>query len=453
MVPITICGQCFLCKVVDPSNQAFLVTKDTTMSIQPPTNNLDPLLSHKLGDILQSKKFSRLAIEKFPIQLIYLLSLGTEGTLLDSTDLCLVYPQNQIHVTSLGNKSVCFIGTSKYPLKSLLQEMSQVPETLVILLNCSRNAELRQASFVRVELCLHDLMKMVGLGSHGSLESTARPQSISKEFLVNHLSQHHEHIENNCIASLKNRLAHKSFVKVEPLEAMWSAFAGYEKVKNLLERILYRYSDSPDRIKNLAIKMPKGILLYGPTGCGKTCIIKSIAAFNRYHVLYLKISSLFDKYLGDTEQKIREAFAFVRKHSPCVLFMDGIDILAPRRGSFLESNDTTGISNRTLTTLLNEMDGVAGESGSIVIAKTHNLQRLDDAILRPGRFDYCIQVSKPDDLDRLEIIEMYSKEGISKGEKEEIANATRGLSGAAVIGALYSFLIHKNSLHMHQEWT
>ncbi|KAJ2321396.1 hypothetical protein IWW52_000773 [Coemansia sp. RSA 2704] len=161
----------------------------------------------------------------------------------------------------------------------------------------------------------------------------------------------------------------------------WTDIGGYEEIKQKLQRFVQlATSETPSR---LGIKPPSGILLYGPSGCGKTAMAQAMIGESKCNVINIRGSELFSKYLGETEARLRRLFEAARAAAPCIVFMDEVDsIAAKREWAAVESG---GPALRVLSTLLNEMDGVHETHGVVVIGCTNQLDKIDDAIARPGK--------------------------------------------------------------------
>jgi SpoVK/Ycf46/Vps4 family AAA+-type ATPase len=171
----------------------------------------------------------------------------------------------------------------------------------------------------------------------------------------------------------------------------WSDIGGYEEVKSqLIETVIWPTIHS-DRFQRMNIEPPRGVLLFGPPGCSKTMMARAIATESRMNFVSVKGPEVFSKWVGDSEQAIRELFRVARQASPCVIFFDEIDALAANRNS-----EDGGVSGRVLTQLLTEMDGVNSMTQVIVVAATNRPHVLDAALLRPGRLDRLIYVGLPD---------------------------------------------------------
>ncbi|MGC9097128.1 MAG: ATP-binding protein, partial [Infirmifilum sp.] len=179
------------------------------------------------------------------------------------------------------------------------------------------------------------------------------------------------------------------------------------------------------------IDPPKGILLYGPPGTGKTLLAKAVATESEANFVSIKGPEIFSKWVGESERAIREIFRKARQAAPSVIFIDEIDALAPMRG--LVSTDS-GVTERVVSQLLTEMDGLERLEGVVVIAATNRPDIIDPALLRPGRFDRLIYVPPPDEKARLEIFKVHTKRMPLAEDVDlaELAKRTEGYTGADI---------------------
>ncbi|KAJ3333412.1 hypothetical protein HDU76_008436 [Blyttiomyces sp. JEL0837] len=195
---------------------------------------------------------------------------------------------------------------------------------------------------------------------------------------------------------------------VKPSQAGESGFItqkpdiGWDEVGGRLQRLALLPFRSPETFTRLGVKPPAGILLYGPSGCGKTLMIRALASNSPMNFISVSGSQIFSKYFGESEATLRRVFDTARRLSPCILFFDDIDTLGTRRE--WEEDGTSGVNERVLSTLLNEMDGVGDRKGVVVVAATNLPEMLDDALLRPGRLDQHIYVPMPSLDDRISIL-------------------------------------------------
>ncbi len=202
--------------------------------------------------------------------------------------------------------------------------------------------------------------------------------------------------------------------------------AGINEVKEELQEIV-DFLKNPSKYRNFGIKLPKGVLLVGPPGVGKTMIAKAVAGEANVPFFYQSGSSFVQIYVGIGAKRVRELFAYAKKYAPSIIFIDEIDAVGKARGNY--RNDER---ESTLNQLLSEMDGFEDSSGVIVIAATNKIEVLDEALLRSGRFDRRVFVSLPDKKEREAIIKIYLKNKKHNIDIKNIADITVGFSGAAL---------------------
>ena len=194
-------------------------------------------------------------------------------------------------------------------------------------------------------------------------------------------------------------------ILVETPNIGWNDIGGLEKIKQDLKEAVewpIKYTESFER---LGIKPPKGILLYGSPGTGKTLLAKAVAKESEANFIQVKGPSLLSMWVGKSEEGVRKVFERARQVAPCIIFFDEIDALAGKRGQ--ESG--TKVTERVLNQMLAEMDGIEDMKGVIVVAATNRPDLLDSALLRPGRFDRILLVDIPDKESRKKILEIHTK--------------------------------------------
>lgn len=202
--------------------------------------------------------------------------------------------------------------------------------------------------------------------------------------------------------------------------------AGLEEIKEELSETI-DFINNPYKYKRMGAKIPKGIMFYGPPGTGKTLLAKSVAGETNASFMYASGSEFVEKYVGVGAKRVRTLFEKARKEAPCIIFIDEIDAIGSKRNS--ESNNE---KDQTLNQLLVELDGFNSNETVIVIGATNRLDLLDDALLRPGRFDRHIYVGNPNVNARQKILQVHTKDKpIDRTvDIESIAKKTTGLSGA-----------------------
>jgi transitional endoplasmic reticulum ATPase len=217
-------------------------------------------------------------------------------------------------------------------------------------------------------------------------------------------------------------------VYIEVATVHWGDIGGLEEVKQHLKESVEWPIKSPEIFERLGIKPPKGILLYGPPGCGKTLLARAVATESEANFISIKGPEVFSKWVGESEKAIREVFRKARMAAPAVVFFDEMDSLTPQRGGTSDS----GVSERVISQLLTEMDGILSLQDIVVVAATNRPNLIDPAILRPGRFDRLIYVPEPDEQSRLQILKLYSANmPLAKDvDLNQVALQTKFYSGA-----------------------
>jgi len=228
----------------------------------------------------------------------------------------------------------------------------------------------------------------------------------------------------------------------------WTDIGGYEDVKSqLIEAVIWPIAHA-DQFLALSVEPPRGVLLYGPPGCSKTMMARAIATESSMNFIAVKGPEIFSKWVGESEQAIRDLFRKARQASPCVIFFDEIDAIATQRGG------DEGVSNRVLTQILTEMDGVSTVKQVVVVAATNRPQVLDPALLRPGRLDRLVYVGLPDDQARKSIVEAALKKvphvlGEERNQYEtDLVKATDGFTGAEIVMLVKEAAIECMRMHV-----
>ena len=179
------------------------------------------------------------------------------------------------------------------------------------------------------------------------------------------------------------------------------------------------------------VKPPKGILLYGPPGTGKTLIAKAVANESEANFISIKGPELISKWVGESEKGVREVFRKARAAAPCVIFFDEVDAIAPRRKS---GESDSQVTERVVSQLLTEMDGLEELKGVVVLGATNRPDIIDEALLRPGRFDKLLRVPPPDKEGRIEILKIHTKKKPLAKDVDiaKLAEMTEGYTGAQI---------------------
>jgi len=222
----------------------------------------------------------------------------------------------------------------------------------------------------------------------------------------------------------------------------FSHVAGINDVKEELEEII-DFLKNPKKYRDFDIRLPKGVLLVGPPGVGKTLIAKAVAGEADVPFFYQSAASFVQIYVGMGAKRVSELFAKAKQMAPSIIFIDEIDAVGKRRGGF--SNDER---EATLNQLLTEMDGFEESSGVMVLAATNKIEVLDDALLRAGRFDRRVHIPLPDFKERVSTLQLYLKDKNHSIDIEKIAQMTIGFNTAALEtlvneAALYALRVDK----------
>ncbi len=240
-------------------------------------------------------------------------------------------------------------------------------------------------------------------------------------------------------------------VFIENPDVKWDEVGGLNDIKQELQEAVEWPMKYPTLYDKLGHKMPRGILLHGASGTGKTLLAKAVATESEANFVSVRGPELLSKWVGESERGIREIFRRARQSSPCVVFFDEIDSIAPIRGGGAE----TQVTERVVSQLLTELDGMQDMHGVVVLAATNRADMIDPALLRPGRFDKIIQIPLPDKESRQRILEINAEEiPFVKDPNSpdyvnfvKLAEATEGFSGAdvaAIANTAVSFVIHEH---------
>ncbi|BAB65545.1 AAA family ATPase [Sulfurisphaera tokodaii] len=210
----------------------------------------------------------------------------------------------------------------------------------------------------------------------------------------------------------------------------WDMIGGYDDVKKEIKE----YIEIPLKYKEIAkkygLRPPKGILLFGPPGCGKSLMMRALANEAKINFIYVNVSDIMSKWYGESEARLRELFANARKNAPCILFFDEIDTIGVKR----ESHTGDSVTPRLLSLMLSEIDGLQSEDGVIIVGSTNVPHLLDKALLRAGRFDKLIYIGVPDKKSRKEIFLIHCK-NMPLGEDvdfDKLAEMTERFTGADI---------------------
>ncbi|XP_012877565.1 PREDICTED: spermatogenesis-associated protein 5 [Dipodomys ordii] len=238
---------------------------------------------------------------------------------------------------------------------------------------------------------------------------------------------------NDFLQGMKNiRPSAMREVAIDVPNVSWSDIGGMENVKLKLKQAVEWPLKHPESFIRMGIQPPKGVLLYGPPGCSKTMIAKALANESGLNFLAIKGPELMNKYVGESERAVREIFRKARQVAPSIIFFDELDALAVERGS---SSGSGNVADRVLAQLLTEMDGIEQLKDVTILAATNRPDRIDKALMRPGRIDTIIYVPLPDGATRKEILTLQFRSMPISNEVDldELVLQTEKYSGAEII--------------------
>lgn len=220
-------------------------------------------------------------------------------------------------------------------------------------------------------------------------------------------------------------------VQIQKPNVKWEDVGGLANVKDELSEAIEWPLKHADLFDEADVKPPKGILLYGSPGTGKTMIAKAVATNSEANFISVKGPELISKWVGESEKGVREVFRKARQAAPSVIFFDEIDAIAPRRGgTFGDSN----VTERVVSQLLTELDGLEDLRNVVTIGATNRIDIVDTALLRPGRFDRIVEVPIPDKESRMKILRIHTKKKVLDNDVdlEKLVNLTEGWTGADI---------------------
>ncbi|WP_414468352.1 CDC48 family AAA ATPase [Methanobacterium sp. ACI-7] len=255
------------------------------------------------------------------------------------------------------------------------------------------------------------------------LEEQTIPQEVLEKLFV----RNDDFME--ALKSISPSALREVFIEVPNIH--WEDIGGLEELKETLKEAVEWPLTNAEDFRRIGIQPSKGILLFGPPGTGKTMLSKAVATESKANFISVKGSEILSKWFGESERKITEIFKKAKQASPCIVFFDEIDAIAPMRGSGLGEPK---VVERMVNTLLSEMDGLEELRGVIVIGATNRPDLIDAALLRPGRFDEVVLVPPPDEKARQDILKVHVKNMALDNDIDikSLAKRTEGYSGADI---------------------
>ncbi len=321
-------------------------------------------------------------------------------------EICISIPDRQ------GRKEILDIHSRGMPLASdvNLDHLASITHGFV---GADLEALCREAAMI----CLRRIMPEIDFASaHIPYEALAKLEVHMADFLV-------------ALREVEPSAIREVFVEVP--EVRWSDVGGLQEVKQqLIEAVIWPLSHA-DFFAQAHVAPPKGILLCGPPGCGKTLLAKAVAKESQVNFISVKGPSLLSKYVGESEKGVREVFRKAKQAAPCIIFFDEIDALVPVRGT---GGTDSHVTERVIGQFLAEMDGVEELNGVLVLGATNRPDILDPALVRPGRFDVLLEIPLPDQTGREEIfrIGLRDKPLADDIRLDELAAKTSEFNGAEI---------------------
>jgi transitional endoplasmic reticulum ATPase len=231
----------------------------------------------------------------------------------------------------------------------------------------------------------------------------------------------------------------------------WEDVGGLQQVKEELAEAIEWPLKHANLFAEANIEPPKGILLYGPPGTGKTMIAKAVAATSEANFISIKGPELISKWVGESEKGVREVFRKARQAAPCVIFFDELDAIAPRRRGGSEGD--AHVTERVISQMLTELDGLEDLKGVVVIGATNRPDIIDEALLRPGRFDRILEVQAPDKEARKHIFQIHTKKKPLESDVnlDKLVEMTEGMTGADIAALVNAAAMSAIKEHVTQK--
>ena len=216
----------------------------------------------------------------------------------------------------------------------------------------------------------------------------------------------------------------------------WKDVGGLDDVKQVLSETVVWPIRVPGLFKHVGM-VPRGVLLFGPTGVGKTLVVRALAHESKFNLISVKGSEFLSKWVGETEHAVRETFRKAKQVAPCIVFFDELDALTPfRKGGSIDSSSSEGVLERVVSTLITEIDSLEDLNNVFIVAATNRPDHVDPALVRPGRFDRLVFIRKPDTPTRLTILQVLTRKLPLSDDADltKIAEVTLNATGADLDG-------------------
>lgn len=288
--------------------------------------------------------------------------------------------------TAIARSEILQIHTRGMPLEEgvQLEHIAKITHGFV-------GADLASLAREAAMKCLRRYLPEIDLGKPIPAEILEKMKVTSKDF-------------NDALKEIEPSAMREVLVEVPKVS--WDDVGGLEQVKKELHEAVELPLEDPESFARMGIRPPKGVLLFGAPGTGKTLIARAIATESKANFITIKGPEIMSKWVGESEKAVRTIFKKAKQVSPSIVFLDEIDAIAPKRGS---SSDT-GATERVVNQLLTSMDGLEDLENVFVIAATNRPDIVDPALLRPGRFDKLLLIPVPDEASRLKVLQVHTRD-------------------------------------------
>src|SRR2546427_369528 len=320
-----------------------------------------------------------------------------------------------------------FYGESEARLREIFQKAQETAPSIIFIDEMDAIAPKREEVYGEVErrVVAQLLSLMDGMGARGNIiviGATNRPNAIDPAL------RRPGRFDREIEIGVPDKMGMRE-VYIEVPSVNWADVGGLTGVKQELQEAVEWPIKRPEVFKRVGIRPPKGILLFGPPGCGKTMLARAVPTESEANFISIKGPEVFSKWVGESEKAIREVFRRGRTAAPSIVFFDELDSVASRRGTASGDGDA---SERVISQLLTEMDGIESLVNVVVIGASNRPDMIDPAILRPGRFDRLIYVPAPDRATRLQTLKIHARNMplAQDVDLDQIASQAAGYSGA-----------------------
>jgi transitional endoplasmic reticulum ATPase len=305
--------------------------------------------------------------------------------------------------TAAGRQEIMQIHTRGMPLEENVQmdHIAKITHGFV-------GADLASLAREAAMKCLRRYLPEIDLGKPIPAEILERMKVTAQDF-------------NDALKEIEPSAMREVFIEVP--RVTWGDVGGLDNVKKELHEAVELPLDDPGSFTRLGIKPPRGVLLFGAPGTGKTLLARAIATESKANFISIKGPEIMSKWVGESEKAVRMIFKKAKQVSPSIVFLDELDAIAPKRGGHFDS----GATERVVNQLLTSMDGLEDMENVMVIAATNRPDIVDTALLRPGRFDKLILIPVPDEASRMKILQVHTKD--MPLEKVDLAAISKKLEG------------------------